>query len=280
MTKKFKHKKLKNTGLLYELLIRQMTSDVLQGKKPVSFNIIKKYFKQSSPLTEELKLYNTLINSKEKDSTFALSIVDSVIKTKDKLNIQELKRQKYNLIKEILDNFDKESFLKTQIDNYKLYASIFNILEYRDSENPNLFQRNKLYIANHIKSDRVEAQQEKSELMEGIDPELKSLTFKLLTEKFNNKFSSLSQNQKKILRHFIFNSVDSQDTKKFIQEQIEFLDKKLAANIKTTKNEVLKIKLKEVKNLLPQIKNSSFITESHYLSLIRYNELIKELNEK
>jgi hypothetical protein len=280
MTKKFKHKKLKNTGLLYELLIRQMTSDVLQGKKPVSFNIIKKYFKQSSPLTEELKLYNTLINSKEKDSTFALSIVDSVIKTKDKLNTQELKKQKYNLIKEILDNFDKESFLKTQIDNYKLYASIFNILEYRDSENPNLFQRNKLYIANHIKSDRVEAQQEKSELMEGIDPELKSLTFKLLTEKFNNKFSSLSQNQKKILRHFIFNSVDSQDTKKFIQEQIEFLDKKLAASIKTTKNEVLKIKLKEVKNLLPQIKNSSFITESHYLSLIRYNELIKELNEK
>lgn len=280
MTKKFKHKKLKNTGLLYELLIRQMTSDVLKGKKPVSFDIIKKYFKDNSPLTEELKLYNTLINSKEKDSTFALSIVDTVIKSKNNLNLENLKKQKYNLIKEILDNFDKETFLKTQIDNYKLYASIFNILEYKDSENPNLFLRNKLYIANHIKSDKSELQQEKSELMEGIDPELKSMTFKLLTEKFNKKFSSLNKNQKNILRHFIFNSVDSQDTKKFISEQVDFLDKKLSQNIKSTSNDIIKIKLKEVKNLLPQIKNSSFITESHYLSLIRYNELIKELDEK
>lgn len=280
MTKKFKHKKLKNTGLLYELLIRQMTSDVLQGKKPVSFNIIKKYFKDNSPLTEELKLYNTLINAKEKDSTFALSIVDTVIKSKNKLNLESLKKHKYNLIKEILDNFDKDLFLKTQIDNYKLYASIFNILEYKDSENPNLFLRNKLYIANHIKADRSEQQQEKSELMEGVDPELKSLAFKLLTEKFNNKFSTLNTNQKNILRHFIFNSVDSQDTKKFIAEQVDFLDNKLDVNIKKTSNEVLKIKLKEIKTLLPQIKNSPFITESHYLSLIRYNELIKELDAK
>jgi hypothetical protein len=277
MTKKFKHKKLKNTGLLYELLIRQMTSDVLQGKKPTSFSIIKKYFKKGSPLMEELKLYNSLINSREKDSNFALKLVESYVKSRSTINLDRLAKEKFNLIKDINENFEKDIFLKTQIDNYKLYASIFNLFEYSESDNPNLYLRNKLYVANYILSERNDTNSEKRDLLEGLDPEMKALTFKLLVEKFNNKFSSLNENQKSILRHFIFNSVDSVDTKKFIAEQVDYIYDNIKSKISVTKDEVLKIKLTEILKLLPQIKNSSFITESQYLSLIRYHELLNEL---
>lgn len=277
MTKKFKHKKLKNTGLLYELLIRQMTSDVLQGKKPTSVSIIKKYFRKDSPLMEELKLYNTILEAKEKDSNFALQIVESAINSRKFIDDDKLQKDKYNLIKEINENFDRDIFLKTQVDNYKVYASLFNLFEYKDSENPNLYLKNKLYVANFIISERKEHSQEKSELLEGLDPEMKALTFKLLVEKFNNKFSSLNENQKAILRHFIFNSVDSLDTKKFISEQVDYISESIKKSIANTKDTVLIIKLKEILNLLPEIKNVNFITESQYLSLIRYHQLIDEL---
>jgi hypothetical protein len=278
MSKIFKHKKIKNTGLLYELLIRQMTSDVLKGDNPLSFKFFKKYFKDGSPLRKELNLYNTLYNHKDKNPDFAIKMVDAVIKEHSQLDINHLNKDKYNLIKEINKNFNKDLFMKTQIDNYKLYASIYNLFENRESDNPSLYLKNKLYIVNYITNNTLDTATDKQDFMESVDPELKSLTFKLLTEKFNNKWSSnLDNNQKEILRHFIFNSVDNEDTKSFINEHINNIENKLNLNISNLEDKVLKIKLEEVLSILPKLKESNFITESHYLSLIRYYELIREL---
>lgn len=277
MSNKFKHKKIKNTGLLYELLIRQMTSDVLKGDKPISFKFLKKYFYKGSPLREELNLYNSLIKEKEKNSNYAIELIEAAIKSRNIINEDKLQSDKYNLIKDIQKYFDKDIFLKTKIDNYKIYASIYNVFENKESDNPSLFLKNKLAIANHITNNN-DAPIEKQELMESVDPELKSLTFKLLTERFNSKWSSnLNENQKSILRHFIFNSVDTKDTKEFISEHIDIIEKDLKNILIKNSDAVLKIKLEEIQRLLPKIRNSNFITESHYLSLIRYYELIKEL---
>lgn len=280
MVKKFKHKKIKNTGLLYELLIRQMTSDVLKGETPKSIRLIKKYFKEGSPLQEELHLYNTLYHSKEKDSGYTMSIIDAAIKSRRTINEDKLNKLKYQLVKEIKDSFNKDIFLKTQIDNYKLYASIYNIFENKEIDNPSLFLKNKLLIANYISSNTKESSPEKQEFMESVDPELRSLTFKLLTEKFNTKWSSaLNEHQKDILRHYIFNSIDSENTKEFISKHIRRLSKQLSESIAKTTDRVVKVKLEEVSNLLPNIENVAFITENHYLSLIRYYELLKQVTK-
>lgn len=279
MVKKFKHKKIKNTGLLYELLIRQMTSDVLKGESPKSVSLIKKYFRNGSPLKEELNLYNTLYNTKEKDSFYVMKIIEAAVKSRKTIDNTKLDRLKYNLVKEIKDLFEKDIFLKTQIDNYKLYASIYNIFENKEIDNPSLYLKNKILIANHIMSDSSDGLSEKQDFMESVDPELRSLTFKLLTEKFNDKWSStLNKYQKEILRHFIFNSVDSEDTKKFISEHTGRIKNKLTKKLHETTDTVVKVKLKEILTLLPAIESSAFITENHYLSLIRYYELAKELN--
>lgn len=278
MSKKFKHKKIKNTGLLYELLIRQMTSDVLNNSTPIGFKLIKKYFYKGSPLMEELNLYNTLLKYKEKNSEFAYKMVDAVLKERAKIDENKLNEDKYNLVKDITSKYDRDIFLKTQIDNYKVLASIYNLFENRESDNPSLFLKNKLQLVNHITNSNNYELVEKQELLENVDPELKTLTLKLLTEKFNSKWSSnLDENQKEILRHFIFNSVDNDVTKDFIDTKVKLIEGKINTVIQSTTDSVLKIKLNEVLNLLPKISNTNFITETHYVTLIRYFELIKTL---
>jgi hypothetical protein len=277
MSKKFKHKKVKNTGLLYELLIRQMTSDVLNNSSPISFKLIKKYFYKGSPLMEELNLYNTLLKYKDKNSDFALKMVDAVVRERSNIDEQKLNSDKYNLVKDIQKKYERDIFLKTQIENYKVLASIYNLFENRESDNPSLYLKNKLQLVNYITNNNSETI-EKQDLLEDVDPELKSLTLKLLTEKFNSKWSSnLNEDQKDILRHFIFNSVDSDSTKTFIDNNIQKISKELKSVTESTADAVLKIKLNEVLNILPKISNTNFITETHYVSLIRYYELIKEL---
>lgn len=277
MSKKFKHKKVKNTGLLYELLIRQMTSDVLNNSSPISFKLIKKYFYKGSPLMEELNLYNTLLKHKDRNPDFALKMVDAVVKERVSINENKLNQDKYNLIKDIQKKYEKDIFLKTQVENYKVLASIYNLFENRESDNPSLYLKNKLQLVNHITSNNSETV-EKQDLLENVDPELKSLTLKLLTEKFNSKWSSnLNEDQKDILRHFIFNSVDSDNTKEFINNNVNKITKELKEISESITDTVLKIKLNEVLNILPKISNTNFITETHYVSLIRYYELIKEL---
>lgn len=277
MSKKFKHKKVKNTGLLYELLIRQMTSDVLNNSSPISFKLIKKYFYKGSPLMEELNLYNTLLKHKDRNPDFALKMVDAVVKERVSIDESKLNQDKYNLIKDIQKKYEKDIFLKTQVENYKVLASIYNLFENRESDNPSLYLKNKLQLVNHITSSNSETV-EKQDLLENVDPELKSLTLKLLTEKFNSKWSSnLNEDQKDILRHFIFNSVDSDNTKEFINNNVSKITKELKEISESINDTVLKIKLNEVLNILPKISNTNFITETHYVSLIRYYELIKEL---
>ena len=60
MTRKLKHSKIKNTGILFELLTRQITADVLNGKDSKSVELVKKFFNENAPLGKELQLYRLL----------------------------------------------------------------------------------------------------------------------------------------------------------------------------------------------------------------------------
>jgi len=282
MARNFKHKKYKNTGLLYELLIRQVTSDVLRGRKPVALNIIKKFFKKDSALSEELQVYDTLLNNKVSDTNFALKMVEDILESKKNLDKKQLSSQKYALVKEIINNFDKEEFFKTKIANYKIYASICNLLEYSREENPSDFVKNKITIAEHVVKESKQPTQNAATHLKGVDSELKFLTLKILTEKFNNKWGSLSQPQKSILRHFIFNSVDSKESRVFFVEHVNSLKSRIEATKRSLKDTVLRVKLGKIQEYLDSMNptRTSFIHEDHYLTLLRYYELLNELNKQ
>ena len=135
--KKSKHSKIKNTGLLYEILIRQVTADILDSKnKNLALSIIKKRFDEKTELGKELLLYNALINTKFKTDKKADFFISEVINAHQKLNKTQLKRQKYNVIKEIKEKFNFNKLFSSKIKNYKTYASIYRIFEYNKNMNP------------------------------------------------------------------------------------------------------------------------------------------------
>ena len=277
-SKKLKHKKIRNTGLLYEFLIRQVTSDVLKGQTPSSIDLIKKYFKQDSPLREELELYNVILNQKVEDVNVALQIIETVLQARKKIDNNKLLKDKYNLLKEIKNRYNVDLFLKTKINNYPLYASIYSVLENCNSPVTQEYIRHKVKLAEHLTSTLKDTDSKTQSLMDNVEPDLKNLAFKIMTEKFNQKWGILNPSQKEVLKQFIHNTIDSKESFDFIKTQVQIIESKLKHKISTVEDQVLKIKLSEVLEVLPKIENSSFITENHYLSLIRYYELLDELN--
>jgi ABC-type molybdenum transport system ATPase subunit/photorepair protein PhrA len=128
--KKLKHSKYKNTGILFEMLVRKLTSETLTSNKSVTIDIIKKYFGRNTELSKELQLYNSLIKEQFRSEAQALDYVRTVKAAYDKLNQSVLKRQRYNLVKEISEKFVFTDMAKMHINNYKVLASINMIFEH------------------------------------------------------------------------------------------------------------------------------------------------------
>ena len=104
-----KHSKFKNTGILFELLVRQITTDTLSNKNSEALGILKKYFSKTE-LGREYKLYESLIKRTNLTEGKANLVIDTVLESAKQLNRSALKRQKYNLIKEIKNHYDLEQF--------------------------------------------------------------------------------------------------------------------------------------------------------------------------
>ena len=141
---KLKHSMIRNTGLLYEFLLRQITSDILDNKKiksNKSISVIKEFFNNKTELGKELSLYNILLNKKYKSDKKAEFFVNEVISERKKINNSTLRREKYNLIKSLKENYDLNKFLSSKINDYKVYASIYKsggspgTLQYRGDSN-------------------------------------------------------------------------------------------------------------------------------------------------
>ena len=128
--RKVKHNKIRNTGLLFEFLLRQITSDVLNKNNGQAVTIVKEKFNENTELGKELALYNILITKKFKSDSKADYFINEVMKARGDLNNSTLRRERYNLIKEIQSNYNLQKFMSSKVPNYKTYASIFTLFEY------------------------------------------------------------------------------------------------------------------------------------------------------
>jgi hypothetical protein len=279
---KFSHSKYKNTGILFELLIRKVTSDTLSGKDSPSVNIIKKYF-TNTELGKEYKLYDAVFKSNTVNETKANNIVNTILELSKKLNRTSLKKEKYNLIKEIKENYNLDDFFKTKINNYKPLAALSILIElYSANEifNPDLIIENKTTLLEHLTNNNLN----KINVKEGVidefkkyDKDLRMLTYRVLLEKFNTKYSDLYPSQKTILKEFI-NSVDSSSKlKEFYNSKIQEIKKEISNSLKSITDKATKIKLFEINNLIKEIDKNKNITEHNLIDLLQYYELIEEL---
>jgi hypothetical protein len=277
--KKLKHSKYKNTGILFELLVRKLTSETLSSNKSVTIDIIKKYFGRSTELSKELHLYNSLVKEQFKSEAHALDYIRTVKSAYDKLNQSVLKRQRYNLVKEISEKFVFTDMAKTHINNYKVLASINMLFENEETANPKQIMECKLVIVDHVLlTERVKPHAD--ELMEAFTAQPKDirlLSYKLLVDKFNEKYSVLDESQKQLLNKYIVNVNDTTALKEYIRKIIPGIKSDLAAQSKTITDQVTKIKVSKLSEMLCNVESMKTIKESHVLSLLRYFDLVREL---
>lgn len=274
-----KHSKFRNTGLLFELLVRQITSDTLEGKNSAAINILKKYF-VNTELGKEYKLYEQVTAYKNLSEAKAEMVINTLVETSTKLKRSEIRKQKYNLVKEIRDSYNVEKFFKAKVNNYKVFAALNNLIENQSSDKvaPDTVINNKITILEHLTKTSVVAPAD--ELMEeykGYGKDIRILTYKMLLEKFNEKYDHLTVKQKEVLREVI-TSVDNTDKLKEyyntrIVEVHELLQKKTA----TIKDEVLKIKITEVLKYVKPLEKTEKVTNDAIINLLQYYELVNEL---
>jgi hypothetical protein len=277
-----KHSKYKNTGILFELLVRQITSDTLSGKNSKATNLLKKYFVKTE-LGREYKLYETLTKHKNLTEGKAEVVITSVIESSKNLNRSVLKRQKYNLINEIQKHYNLDEFFKTKLPNYKTHAALYTLIEVYNSENlsnPDQIITNKLVILEGLTTKNINKQKVEDDLMvefQSYDKDLRILTYKVMLEKFNGKYASLNDNQKIVLKEFI-NSVDSTPKlRDFYNSKVENIKEELNKLSKKVTSKATQIKLNEITNLLSPLSKTSKVDNDNLINLLQYYELLEEL---
>ena len=277
--KRVKHSKFKNTGLLFELLVRQITSDTLEGKNSTAINILKKYF-VNTELGKEYRLYEQVTAYKNLTEAKADMIINTLVEASTKLKRSEIRKQKYNLVREIKDGYNVEKFFKAQVTNYKVFAALNNLIENQSSEKvaPETVINNKLTILEHLTKTPVIIQAD--ELMEeykGYSKDLRILTYKMLLDKFNEKYDHLTGKQKEVLREVI-TSVDNTDKlKEYYNSRITEVQSLLEGKITSIKDEVLKIKITEIIKYVKPLEKTEKVTNDCIINLLQYYELVNEL---
>jgi hypothetical protein len=276
--KKIKHSKFKNTGMLFELLTRQITSDIVSSKESAAIQILRKHFGKNSELIKEYKLYKTLCDEKLKSETKANMLIEAVIKAKKVLDRKKLTEEKYQLIKAIKDNFDIDSFFQTKVQNYKLLASIYKLFEYKEMENPLQITKCRITVLENVTTKTPNKIISEAVTISNEPKEVRLLSQKLLVEKFNNKYSDLNENQRVLLREYISNVSNTNNFKSFIQSEAVHLKSVFQKNISKIKDVALKIKLTEVITLLDEYNDVKKIEETHVSAILRYYSLIEDLS--
>ena len=279
---KLKHSKIRNTGLLFEFLLRQITADVLNKKdKSSASKMIKEKFNERTELGKELALYNILINKKFNNDKKADYFINQVLDERRKLNSTSLKREKYNLIKELKDNYDLQKFLSSKVRNYSVYASIYKLFEYRNISPVDKTESHFNLVEHVTTSNKTNIESSLSAVLPK-DEDLRIITYKTLLEKFNSKYSNLNYPQKSLLRAYINNISNTNSLKEFIQKIRPVIKKELKQHSNKLQDEVVKIKMNEA---IKSIDNfcgtgkTKIVKDSVVVQTMRYMELLKELKK-
>ena len=274
---KVKHSKYKNTGILFELLTRQITSDTISGGSNKALSILKKYFNSKSELLKEYKIYNALSTKSYSDENKATILVNTLVEAHTKLNRSQLRREKYNLIKELKSTYDLNDFFKAKITNYKTMASIYNLTENIDAT-PLSIVDSKVQLIEHITKPIEKVK--KNVVMETYNHEDKNtrlLTQKILLEKFNDKYKGPGENQKILLQEYVNSVSNSPSLKTYINSEIKEVKKQLTQYANTVTDQVVKIKINEAQNLIKPLCKKSSVHDDNVSNLLNYYELVNEL---
>lgn len=283
-----KHNKIRNTGILFELLVRKITSDALDNSSnDTAVELMKEYFNSKTELGKELILYRSFFNAQQLSETKAFELLNVLISQRKKLNEISLNTQKYKLIREIKNNYDLKEFLNARIPSYKVYASVYKVFdsvvnEIQDFNEIEGMVEAKFTIVEHLSGKMISKEIKNDtalyETVKGQEEDLRLLTYKILMEKFNKKYVGLNDRQKNLLREYIYNVSNSVALRTYATNMAKELVKEIKVKSPTVDNKVTKIKLAEVVTQLEKIKTVQVVKENHMTALLIALEITKTLD--
>jgi hypothetical protein len=285
--KKIKHSKFKNTGFIFELLVRQITSEIMSANKSIAEKILKEHFNSKKELSKELKLYQYLINEKYNSESKAEQFINTILEARKKIDEKKLTKEKYILIKEIKETYNLDEFIKSPISNYKTLASIYKIFETVTSEesfDPTDIVSSRFTIAENIINSSIQNKDAKVkdavlEEYRKQDDDLRAVSYKLLVESFNSKYKNLTEDQKGLLREYINNINNTGKLNQYVNEEVTKLVNSLKEVGSKISDKVTKIKLAETISNVRKIKSVKKIKEQHLSALMMTYELLNELKQ-
>jgi len=285
--KKIKHSKFKNTGFIFELLVRQITSEIMSANKSIAEKILKEHFNSKKELSKELKLYQYLINEKYNSESKANQFINTILEARKKIDEKKLTKEKYILIKEIKETYNLDEFIKSPISNYKTLASIYKIFETVTSEesfDPTDIVSSRFTIAENIINSSIQNKDAKVkdavlEEYRKQDDDLRAVSYKLLVESFNSKYKNLTEDQKGLLREYINNINNTGKLNQYVNEEVTKLVDSLKEVGSKISDKVTKIKLAETISNVKKIKSVKKIKEQHLSAMMMTYELLSELKE-
>lgn len=283
--KKIKHSKFKNTGFIFELLVRQITSEIMSANKSVAERILKEHFNSKKELSKELKLYQYLINEKYNSESKADQFINTILEARKRLDEKKLTKEKYNLIKEIKETYNLDEFIKSSISNYKTLASIYKIFETVATDeqyDPTDIVSSRFTIAENIINSSI--QNKDAKIKDAVleeyrkqDDDLRAVSYKLLVESFNNKYKNLTNEQKSLLREYINNINNTGKLSEYVDKEVTNLVNNLRELGTKITDKVTKIKLAETISNIKKLKSVKKIKEQHLSAMMMSYELLNEL---
>ena len=282
---KIKHSKYRNTGLIYELLVKQIAADVLENKESKAIQILKKYYSGKSTLAKEYKLYEFVVKNNSVSQAKAETIISTITEVSRKFNQKILKEEKYKLISEIKEKYNIDEFFSVDVRDYKALASLYCLLEAQNNSNlvdPSFLINNKTTLLEHLTSKKQNEEDVKDSLIEQYgkyDKDLKLLTFKILLEKFNEKYINLLPEQKNILKEFITSVNSSKKLFTLVNRELKKIAEEVAKLGNKVTDEIIKIKLDEVSKSIKPLKATEKVNDTHLINLMQYYDLVNELKK-
>lgn len=280
---KIKHSKYKNTGLIFELLVKQIASDTLSQKESPAVKLIGKFYTGNTALVREFKLYDFIVKNKGVGVKKAETIIATIVELSKKIDLNTLKKQKYELIKELKGHYDLEEFFSRKVDAYKPLAALYCLLEAQNTPelvDPTILVENKSTILEHLTQSKQSIDQVKDTLIEEYskyDKDLRLLTYRILLEKFNNQYKDLLPEQKNILKEFIVSASSSTRLRTVVNEEMVKLRETIIELKQKVTDSIILIKLDEIQKAIVPIKNTEKVSDGHLVSLMQYYELVHEL---
>ncbi len=281
--KKIKHSKFKNVGFIFELLTRQITLEIINGSEEKGKQIIKEFYGKGTEISKELRLFNLLINEKYNSEAKAEKFIDAILEAHSRIDYTKIQKEKYHLIKSIKENFEITNFLASPVTNYKILASIHKLFEGKKNDVlhvKDVFD-SKLTIVEHISSKSKSALKTKeNKLVEDYrkqEKDLRLLTYKILVETFNKKYTNLNESQKGLLREYINNITNTSNFNEYFESELIKTITELHSMYKGMKDKITKIKLRETINVLKKQRIGKKITDDQVSALMMSYELVKEI---